>query len=684
MQNQNNPPFPEGWPPVSQQPIQEPSFVPVMQTNQDLLFNGQFQPVHTYTTDYFTPTFNPYDSSGQMTTQTQFVDYSQTYGDGYNNSQYYYKTQQQTVEPSHNRMVQTYSQGTFQTQQNNYNQPQGGNPFEVDYFQNTSTYNNGPNYGQSGHVQQQYVTNNMQQQPQGQYTNMNPQQMQPSQMNQQMQTQQQPMQMQPNQMNQQMQTQQQPMQMQPMQPMQSQQPQQLQMQTQQSQQQITQYSQPQQQMMSQQPQRSEQRQTQNPFDIFLDTSQPSQNDRQLDLDIESKPIYKKEYSSPSSLEAPSGVRKERVRSMNPSQTREYNNVIASLKDINIKTDNIESEPVKEEKAPPRRYSTSDRSVTTNPFLKFSESQDNAPKPDLFNSSPLPESNAEVSSKPSKRTPKQSLYHYRCPWRNPTHFLSPTNKPLYVFSTPTHIVINIKERPGEVALGIEKKKGHPGTMNEVPLTTFADQKVIKRYNAYGVLGTIALQNQETNETESFLILVVGIDYVGKITDVPVYKISQVHFVSFNTVNEINYAEAKKTPYDELKRFCENGSFYFSLDYDLTHTQQRIHSKRDQLKDLQMCKAADRRFFWNRYLARYFIRKKLDDYLVMVIRGIVCIAEKQYISSNNQVDIYLISRIGCLRAGTRYNARGRPIFFLFLKKLLTLLFTRSRCKRQWRCW
>jgi hypothetical protein len=72
---------------------------------------------------------------------------------------------------------------------------------------------------------------------------------------------------------------------------------------------------------------------------------------------------------------------------------------------------------------------------------------------------------------------------------------------------------------------------------------------------------------------------------------------------------------------------------------------------------MWKAADRRFWWNRYLARHFTKNKLHDFITVIIRGHIGISMDQYLpETRRRLDYILISRLSCLRAGTRYNARG----------------------------
>jgi len=56
-------------------------------------------------------------------------------------------------------------------------------------------------------------------------------------------------------------------------------------------------------------------------------------------------------------------------------------------------------------------------------------------------------------------------------------------------------------------------------------------------------------------------------------------------------------------------------------------------------------------------RHFIRHRLDDYITVVIRGYVGVSSDVYQpETRRKLDLIVISRLSCMRAGTRYNARG----------------------------
>jgi hypothetical protein len=237
-------------------------------------------------------------------------------------------------------------------------------------------------------------------------------------------------------------------------------------------------------------------------------------------------------------------------------------------------------------------------------------------------------------------------------RNPKAVFSATRKPLEVVSTPKHFILRLRDSPTKI-LQIERKNSHPGQYTELETPPNVTSKIAV-YNAYGVLGIVVLQS-ENGDAESYLMLITGVEVVGTIQQIPIYRIVQTTLVTFHPRNEYFYSQMPKPPYSTMKAFIESGLFYFSLDYHLTHTQQRLAHMDTSLEPMH--RLADRRFFWNRFLARSFINKRLDDYVTVVIRGNVAIAENQHLpESRQECELAVISRLSCMRAGTRYNARG----------------------------
>lgn len=97
-------------------------------------------------------------------------------------------------------------------------------------------------------------------------------------------------------------------------------------------------------------------------------------------------------------------------------------------------------------------------------------------------------------------------------------------------------------------------------------------------------------------------------------------------------------------DILNRVFSIG-FYFSYDYDLTLSRNKISSKQ----------TTDINFLWNEHLFKDIVSQKIDkSWLIPLIQGFFgtysCKIEE------NRLDFYLITRRSNKRAGTRYNARG----------------------------
>jgi synaptojanin len=221
----------------------------------------------------------------------------------------------------------------------------------------------------------------------------------------------------------------------------------------------------------------------------------------------------------------------------------------------------------------------------------------------------------------------------------------------IVSTLHSFVISRKGINNEFLIIEKKSNGTPGTFQIV--AEKPKERQIAIYTAYAIMGIINIQG------ESFLVLVTAIDPVGRLQGSEIYKVNTAHFVSFSARNEYQYSQQPKSPATAVQKFVNGdaGLLYFSYEYHLTHTLQRQQLMKAELASQPMWKSADRHFFWNRHLSRHFIRNKLSDYITVFIRGHVGVATDQYIpDSKRRLDYVLISRLSCLRAGTRYNARG----------------------------
>ncbi|CAD5119598.1 DgyrCDS8199 [Dimorphilus gyrociliatus] len=100
-----------------------------------------------------------------------------------------------------------------------------------------------------------------------------------------------------------------------------------------------------------------------------------------------------------------------------------------------------------------------------------------------------------------------------------------------------------------------------------------------------------------------------------------------------------------------------SYYFSYDYDLTHTLQRLDNTSPDFVSMCLAERADARFVWNQHLLKDFHRDDLSKFSLPLMLGFVVI--KQVVIKNHCFSYALISRRSCHRAGTRYYMRGLDV-------------------------
>ena len=123
--------------------------------------------------------------------------------------------------------------------------------------------------------------------------------------------------------------------------------------------------------------------------------------------------------------------------------------------------------------------------------------------------------------------------------------------------------------------------------------------------------------------------------------------------------------------DLKKLLSSGSFYYSVDFDLTN---RLQARTDDTNSFDF-DAFDRGYLWNSYMIKPLIdfRNRLSNVekveldstrlLTSAIRGFAYTLNVPATSSPARNSRYglpstltLISRLSCKRAGTRFNARG----------------------------
>lgn len=186
-------------------------------------------------------------------------------------------------------------------------------------------------------------------------------------------------------------------------------------------------------------------------------------------------------------------------------------------------------------------------------------------------------------------------------------------------------------------------------NAIAILSAQELESVKRqyskvHDAYGCLGILQFSSGEC--TVLFLVTITGCVSVGKINVNEVFKITQTSFISLR-----NQLQDEDLIID-IKKLLNSGTFYFSRNavgnntFDLTLCAQRERKNAP----------TDNRFFWNRMLHIYFIRFEIDTslWLLKVMCGSVEI-RTVYIR-HKQARAFIISRLSCERAGTRFNVRG----------------------------
>ncbi|XP_040285296.1 synaptojanin-2 isoform X2 [Bufo bufo] len=164
-------------------------------------------------------------------------------------------------------------------------------------------------------------------------------------------------------------------------------------------------------------------------------------------------------------------------------------------------------------------------------------------------------------------------------------------------------------------------------------------------AYGCLGVLQLKSG--NSRLHFLVLVSGCTSVGRILDAEVYKITSSEICP---LQEETREEERVTA---LRKILNSGMFYFSWPNAGSHFDLTI---RAQIQADKRGYEPENWFFWNRLLhvpLKHY-QVSCSDWLLKVICGGVEI--RTVYASHRKAKACLISRISCVRAGTRFHIRG----------------------------
>jgi len=240
--------------------------------------------------------------------------------------------------------------------------------------------------------------------------------------------------------------------------------------------------------------------------------------------------------------------------------------------------------------------------------------------------------------------------------------SPT-KPIrvYVLSNPDCFVIHHQFDPKKPILQIERKENGPGKINR--LNAQEMKALLKGYLAssdgYILVGILKIP------TGVYLCVATDCRIVGKINQHEILCISETAFLPFgnryynlrtNDINEFTEKQNMEKSHTEIRKWLNSNSFYYSHTYNLTvRAQEQYYQKtKSGAQEGHLLSQVDIRFFWNRHALHFFIKNNLQDFIMPIMKGFVQISSCRVNDQN--VDLTLISRLSCLRAGTRYNARG----------------------------
>ncbi|KAL2313383.1 Phosphoinositide 5-phosphatase [Schizosaccharomyces pombe] len=215
------------------------------------------------------------------------------------------------------------------------------------------------------------------------------------------------------------------------------------------------------------------------------------------------------------------------------------------------------------------------------------------------------------------------------------------------------------------------------LSEKPLEGF---RKISSHRIYGTLGLIEL------EGSNFLCVISGASEVARVRDKErVFRIMEVCFYSVNRSNwdhirQENYSpdipdgydtdtqgydsyKYAAEPFSSLRKLLTNGSFYFSLDFDIT---TRLQLRTSQTMTEPQYDSMHTQFMWNEFMLRQLIKFRshlngdeksaLDGcrFFTCAIRGFA--STEQFKLGIQTVRLSLISRLSSLRAGTRFLSRG----------------------------
>lgn len=218
--------------------------------------------------------------------------------------------------------------------------------------------------------------------------------------------------------------------------------------------------------------------------------------------------------------------------------------------------------------------------------------------------------------------------------------------LYV--TPDNFYIEPTVNPREV-LVIDRISGTPQVVDRSRLKTPIADGIYRP--VCGILGTIRLL------TGNHLVVVTHRVKVGKINGQDVYQMAGTDIIPYaNTTVQLmgQQMEDNRQYLKMIATMLETPYFYFSYEYDLTHTLQRLFNTSPEFLQMSLMERADPRFLWNSHLLHDFKAPQFKRFALPIVMGFISITA--CVINGKMFTWSIVSRRSVNRAGPRLFMRG----------------------------
>ncbi|XP_061402641.1 phosphatidylinositol-3-phosphatase SAC1 [Musca vetustissima] len=168
---------------------------------------------------------------------------------------------------------------------------------------------------------------------------------------------------------------------------------------------------------------------------------------------------------------------------------------------------------------------------------------------------------------------------------------------------------------------------------------------------GILGTIHLIGGD------YLVVATHRLYVGMIDGGVIWRLAGYDIIPY--IPKTTHLTPKQREHNEtylqmLRKTLDTNYFYFSYAFDITHSQQRLHTMAVEERQQSLFERADKRFVWNGALLNNFQCNEMRNFQLPLILGFVSINQVQI---NGQTFFWsIVSRRSIHKAGTRFYSRG----------------------------